>query len=128
MTCFWTGIISGLKHQNLLISHDLQDKSVVFFINFVKQNSKKTSVKINNSELSDQAQNENLDAIKNLDVQGINNGYLCSTCDPFLIQICDIFDIDICHTFCGANIEYTKETNNKKIFCASNKDHFWFVK
>ena len=64
--------------------------------------------------------NEIHEHIKNYDVNTVNNGYLCSCCDPFLILICEIFNINITNNYNGVKIYYrnimNKKSSNIKIF------------
>ena len=55
--------------------------------------------KKNGKKLSVIEMKENYNAIKNYNINKINNGHLCSTCDYFLLLISEIFEVNINHNY-----------------------------
>jgi len=137
MTCFWDGLLKGLKkNEKLLNSNNIKDKYL--FINFCKENCSILLDKMkyctwNNQKLNKKEINEHIAAIKELDIKKINNGYFCSTCDSFLLLVCCLFEMNIFHNYNSITISYlyNKENEickkNKSLFVQSDKGHFWFV-
>ena len=97
MTCFWNGILKGLKKDDLeYITKRPVNRwpTIRELIIFLKKSNRMTdNVTWNSNTLSKMEKEENKHAIKTFNISGINNGYGCSTCDPFLLLICEIF----CH-------------------------------
>ena len=99
MTCFWDGILAGLRSDDLSL-YDLKNKRRETFINFLKNNVSKKhfkNIKWNNEELKDQEINEHIEAINSYNVNGIGSGHLTSICDSFLLLICSMFKLNINH-------------------------------
>ena len=94
MTCFWNAIISSLNDEDKKI---LNVDGKIFpkrMVEILKSKNKKTNnVTWNNEKLKEQQIKENIEHIKELDVNKINRGYLCSTCDPFLILLAEILKV-----------------------------------
>jgi len=126
MTCFWTGLIKALKS---LTTHKNNPKSIVNaqdLMTFVKKKNCMTkSVKWNNEPISEQLMKENMDAINELDVAKINQGYDWSSCDPVLLLISEIFKINISHMHNGNKLSYVCNGAQHHITVYSNIGHFW---
>ena len=62
---------------------------------------------------------------KNIDT--INDGYLCSTCDPFLLLIAYLFQITINHRYNNHFIIYKSkmDVSKKVLEFRSDHGHFW---
>lgn len=139
MTCFWDGIIAAIDHDMFMMTFEthiepLDPKqkidNIKNFIELLKERAILTkNVKWNNSKLTEQQLEENLLAIRNYNIDNINDGYDCSICDPFLLLVCELFKVDIIHNFIGNDLIYeydVKQNTNKKIIkFASNHGHFW---
>ena len=128
MTCFWNSIISSLTDDDkkiLDIKNRLYPKIMVDV--FKNKNNNTPDVLWNNEEIKEQQQNENIEHIKDLDVNGIGGGYLCSTCDPFLILLCQLLEVTIKHNYNGNMIIYKNNKRERRIInYGSDKGHFWF--
>ena len=128
MTCFWNAIISSLTDEDkklLGIQNKLFPKVMVEI--FKNKNNYTPDVLWNNEEIKKQQQDENIEHIKELDVNGIGRGYLCSTCDPFLILLSQLLEVTIKHNYNGVIITYKNKKNERRIIkYGSNKGHFWF--
>lgn len=128
MTCFWTGILHQLTNADLM-TIGLSDKSSnQNLVNQLKARvTKTTGVLWNGSELSDKELEENLEHIRDFNVNSINHGYLCSSCDPFLLLLAKLLNVNIHHTFLRASINYSVTNPTKTLHFASNQSHFWSV-
>lgn len=129
MTCVWTGLISSIHCEdfhNILGFKENMKPNPHEFVNLLKDNSINTNnILWNNEELSKQQLDENFIAVNQLDINTINNGYMCSIFDPFIFLICELFEISIEHNYNGhlmiyKNIKKTKYTLKFK----SDTGHF----
>ena len=130
MTCFWNGILKGLKKDDLeYITKRPVNRwpTIRELIIFLKKSNRMTdNVTWNSNTLSKMEKEENKHAIKTFNISGINNGYGCSTCDPFLLLICEIFCVNINHFFLNKIMRYeNKKLARKTITFRSNYGHFW---
>ena len=136
MTCFWDGILKGLKKGDYF-SNTNKPSNNQQFIELCKQHKQiiqeeSLYIKWNNTVLSKQEVKEHMDAINELNPSKINKGYLCSTCDCFLLFLCVFYKINVFHNYNSYTISYIyeKDTDSKKnasLFFQSDKGHFWFV-
>jgi hypothetical protein len=143
MTCFWDGILTGLKREpeiwNHITQHINQTITNQHFINFCKQNchilkEKYEYIRWNNDKIREQEINEHhIPLIKDLNESGIGGGYLCATCDSFLLFLCCYFELNIFHNYNSHTVAYLYEKpdigskKNKSLFVQSDKGHFWFI-
>ena len=76
--------------------------------------------------MTEKEKEENMTHINDYNSSTIQNGYLCSICDPFLLLITEIFCIEIIHHY-NNNIIYYKHTEivNYTITIYSNNNHMW---
>ena len=127
MTCFWDGILSSLNDKDFLKHKSRFPKSVSELINFIKNhNTIPENIKWNNNQLSLHELQEHYNAIEEINISDINNGYLCSTCDSVLLLISYLFKIDIVHTYVNNNMIYKGENNMHTIFYNSSSSHFTY--
>ena len=107
MSCFWDALIKHIKNEDLKIILQEQKISPINIVkSLINKNKIINTVKINNLELTEKQKTENLDHVKNYNIDTINNGYFCSTCDPFLILISDLLSITINNNYNQNIIEY----------------------
>ena len=129
MTCFWDGILAGLRSDDLSL-YDLKNKRRETFINFLKNNVSKKhlkSVKWNEEELKEQEIDEHIEAINSYNVNGIGSGHLTSICDSFLLLICSMFKLNINHQYLNNMIKYSYNGEKRGILnVSSNRGHFSF--
>ena len=131
MTCFWNGILTGLKHlNNYSITGFNKKYNIKELILFLKKNNKESNnIFWDKKLLTKKELSEHKNAINNLDINKINNGYLCSTNDSFLFLICQLFEINIIHNYNNNIISYINKNKTKKtLYFKSNRGHFWFEK
>ena len=115
MTCFWDALRSRLNI----------NKSNQEFINFLKNNNtKEITILWNNEEFTKKQLEENFEHIRDFNENNIENGYLCSICDPFLILVCELYDINIEHNYNGYTMYYKSNNTNKTLFFYSDLGHF----
>ena len=128
MTCFWDGIMKGLSSDDFKNIGETKT-DIKGLIRILKNRNKKTRDIIwNGKKIPEKELTENYMAVKDYNINGIQNGHLCSTGDYMLLLICDLFNVNIDHKFLQKTMKYEKTTNTNKIWVQSNKGHFWFVK
>ena len=130
-TCVWQSLLQGLKGdlKKLGISPNKKNKAglVNALVHKLKQNNQKVSdIIVNNTELTDQQVNENFEAIK--EIKNINDGYLCSTCDPMLILVCKLFNCNIKHKYLSHMVHYENSDANFEMELRSSLGHMVFVR
>lgn len=129
MTCFWDGLLNNLKEDDFQRVFQVNKPNNKNFIKLLKNNNRKTkNIKWNGEIFSDKQLEENFIHIKDFNENSINNGYLCSICDPFLVLICELFTININHNYCGYLMTYTNNNFIKTLNFKSNKSHFSAIK
>ena len=128
MTCFWKGIMGGLTNKDFTIYGETKTTNSNLIQLLQKKNKQTEQVYWNDQSLRKRELEENFTAVQNYNINTIQNGHLCSTCDYMLLLICDIFNINIHHKYLNKTMTYTKPTNHQALFVQSNKGHFWFVK
>lgn len=129
MSCFWIGLLNGIKiddysiikYNNIgLKPHPAEFVQLLKNINVITPN-----ILWNDEELIRNQLDENFQAINQLDINSINNGYLCSTFEPFLFLICELLQITIIHNYINNKIIYKHKTNNRYILKFKSSDsHF----
>jgi hypothetical protein len=131
MTCFWDGLllrISANKINERFGTNFYGRVDKREFILLLQKHAKYTvDVLWNENEFSQKALEENLEWVKNYNVNGIQQGHYCGSSDPFLILICQLFCMDIYHNYNEAFIKYTNKKNKSGMILSvmSNRDHFW---
>lgn len=125
MTCFWDGLLKKLKVTELTqLSGTKTKPNCDAFVKLIKSNNVMTSnVKCNGKALTEQEIKDNMIRIKN--IKNINNGYLCSSCDPVLILISQLFSVNIIHDFNESHIEYTNSCAKRTIHIRSDIEHMF---
>lgn len=134
MTCFWDGILRGLKADDFEYIRE-KKSSRENFINMLKNHCKKSVdnnkdyILWNNGILSKKEWEEHDEAINCYNVAGIRSGHLTSTCDSFLLFICYLFDISIVHRYMNTSIHYINKSKSRKTLkFSSNRGHFVFLR
>jgi hypothetical protein len=80
----------------------------------------------NGQELTKQQYKENMERIKEIKPDLINNGYDCSSFDPLLFLIAELFETCIVHNYMKTQfIYYNRKFPHKSIIVHSNSRHFW---
>lgn len=124
MTCVWDGIATALTTICGVPRH-----APGSLVTYLQQNNIKTcNVTWNGEMLSPQQLNENHEAIKNIDIRSINNGYLTSSCEPVLFLVSQLWKVDIYVNF-NSNHQVYKYTGIvdspiKTLRFAANASHF----
>jgi hypothetical protein len=127
--CFWEAIISSIpqkdfeeifKYTSGLKPHPHE------FVKILKDNNIVTNnVFWNDEELIKNQIDENFTAINELDINGINKGYLCSIFDPFLFLVCELLKITIEHNYNGHLMVYKHKIENRyTLNFKNNTGHF----
>jgi hypothetical protein len=123
MTCVWKGLIKGLECYKLIKN---KTKEIDFATYIKKHNTKTINILINDSYLGEQEMTENYKAIENLNVNNIENGYMCSTSDPLLALVCQIYNINIIHKCKHTTVEYSYDNcTDFTLIVESSGCHFW---
>ena len=127
MTCFWNAIISSLKDEDkkiLNVNGRIFPKRMVEILK--SKNQETNNVTWNNEKLKEQQIKENIEHIKELDINKISNGYLCSTCDPFLILLAETLKVKIKHNYNDTVIIYDNiKKERRTINLCSDRGHIW---
>jgi hypothetical protein len=126
MTCVPNSLISKLKNDDYKLINLETKPNANKFMEAIKKNNRKTynitwqGYKLNERELS-----ENVERIKNIELNKIGSGYLCSSCDPLLLLYCEIFFVGIDLNFNGIPLQYRNVKYNDRVlkFSASSS-HF----
>ena len=126
MTCVPNSLISKLKKEDYKLINLESKPNAKQFMEEIKKNNRKTynvtwqGYKLNEKELS-----ENIERIKNIELNKIGSGYLCSSCDPLLLLYCEIFFVGIDLNFNGIPLQYRNVKYNDRVlkFSASSS-HF----
>ena len=126
MTCFWQGLINSLDTKDFIKVGYKNKPNEIKYVELLKLNNKLCeNVTWQSTILTKQFLQESFEAIKNLNISSIRNGYLCSTCDPFLILVSEIFKVNINHNYNNIIINYTIKNSRKTLNFKSNKSHFF---
>ena len=129
MSCFWDSLIKTIQNDDLNTYFDNQKMRTNphNLATILKNVNKKTpDILWNNTELTEKMMEENMEAIKEYDVNQVQNGYYCSTCDPFLFLLADYLEITIIHNYNNHIMTYSHKTNNRyTIKINSDKGHCW---
>tara|TARA_B100000900_G_C20572030_1_gene713628 strand:+ start:115 stop:498 length:384 start_codon:yes stop_codon:yes gene_type:complete len=124
MSCFWDNILISLNDEDYNYI-GLSKMNNYNFIRFLKNmNEEVNEVLWNDIKLTDKQIEENLIHIDDYPVKEIENGYLCSICDPFLLLICHLFRVNIEHIFLDTKQMYTIRDARRTIQFKSNESHF----
>ena len=127
MTCFWDGILQALDTSDFQVvgcNNRLNRRQLIDLLK--NNNAEIEDVTWNGKKLTKQEMKEHFIAIKDYNINAINQGHLCSSCDSFLLLICQLFNVNIKHLYMNVNIEYQNEkTQRKTLNFASNNGHFW---
>jgi len=127
MTCFWDGILQALDTSDFQVvgcNNRLNRRQLIDFLK--NKNVEIEDVTWNGEKLTKQETKEHFEAIKTYNINNINQGHLCSSCDSFLLLICQLFNVNIKHLYMNVNIEYqNKKIQRKTLNFASNRGHFW---
>ena len=130
MACFWKGI------QQSIIIEDFKDISDMEFVpklsvlvQFLKDNNRAThTIRCNGEVCSKKMLEENMEAIKEYNINQINQGYYCSTADPFLFLVAFLFNVNIHHDYNGHSILYEHPNYTRTVYFHSNTSHFVYKK
>ena len=126
MTCFWDGIISSLKMDDLKILGLEQRPSPKLLAYSLKKNNRKTnSITWENMKLSENQLAENHIHISDYISESVNKGYLCSICDPFLCLLCELLECNITHFYLNNPMRYKYPGSIRTIEFKSDRGHFW---
>lgn len=121
MSCVWNTLIGALTKIKL-IKYVTPDQ----FVAVIKHLNRETRVLWNGQEITDKQQAENMERIRNIDIERINEGYDCSGCDPVLLLVSDLYKINILHKCLGNDIRYTPmDTCVADITIFSDSGHMW---
>lgn len=125
MTCFWDGLLNNLKEDDFQRIFQVNKPNNKNFVKLLKNNNRKTkNIKWNGEIFSEKQLEENFIHIKDFNENSIDNGYLCSICDPFIVLICELFIVNINHNYCDYLMTYTNSNSIKTLNFKSSKSHF----
>ncbi len=117
MSCVFT-TLKNVFQPNLTIQN---------FLMRLKEFNCKTNIKWNGQELSNKQRLENMERINELELEEIENGYLCSCCDPVLLLVSELYKTNIDHDYNGHIMKYRVDKPVKKLYFKSDYGHFWSI-
>ena len=116
MTCVPDSLIRKLNTNEFQIIGLNHKPNAKDFIQALQEyNTKTENVTCQGVKLREQELKENMESIKNIDLNRLNKGYLCSSCDPLLLLYCELFNVSIDFNFNGTNIKYINTKESKSI-------------
>ena len=126
MTCYWDSIRDSLTlddYNRLGFNHK---PTLQQFISTLKsKNTLVQNVLWQGNEFRNQEIAEHYEAVKNYNVNDIQNGHLTSVCDSFLLLLCELLEISIEHKYLNNVIYYKNKKHSRKIlYFKSNNGHF----
>lgn len=152
MTCFWDGILLGLKQFQEIETEfkqyteltNLKMLSREKIISFCETHCKilgtdYDKILWNGKQISlYEMETHHIERILHLEGNEKTNGYYCGSCDSFLLFICVFFKINIHHKGKSYNNKDTQNCyyyndpiagykNNRTLYFKSNKKHFEYV-
>lgn len=126
MTCYWDSIRDSLTlddYNKLGINQKPNIKQ--FIITLQNKNKLVQNVLWQGNEFRNQEIAEHFEAVKNYNINGIQNGHLTSVCDSFLLLLCELLEISIEHKYLNNVIYYkNKKHSRKTLYFKSNNGHF----
>ena len=129
MSCFWDSLIKSITQDDLNTYFDQNNTRINphNLVTILKNVNKKTSnILWNNTILTEKMLEENVEAINSYDINQVQNGYYCSTCDPFLFLLADYLEITIIHNYNNHIMNYSHKNNNRyTIKINSDSGHCW---
>jgi len=129
MSCFWDSLIKTIRNDDLNNYFDNQNTRIIphNLVTILKNvNNKTSNILWNNTELTEKMLEENMEAINEYDVNQVQNGYYCSSCDPFLLLLADYLNINIEHNYDGNKMIYSQKKNSRYIIkISSDRGHCW---
>jgi hypothetical protein len=127
MTCFWTGVVSALTHDDLELlghppTHDLQalirrlqDLALTASWDIQWQSAPLTAKEID----------EQKEAIRDYIIPNIYSGHWTSSCDPFLCLLADLLHAKIEFRYRNHMIVFASNKPHRKTFhFAASESHF----
>ena len=124
MTCVWRALFAGL---------DPDAKRRVMRPNLLPRylkgyNARTPTVEVNGHRLTEQAMDENFEAVSVFNVGSIGGGYFCSASDPFICLYCHEFKTNVSHRWhTGATITYIVPDATRHVCLQSNRGHMSFA-
>lgn len=126
MTCFWDGILNGLKPEDYQFIQTPKCKTAVALAELLKSQNRYTrNVHIAGAPLTETQMAENHTAVCTYRVEDMGGGYLCPAHDYFLALVSELFHLDIHHNFNGYTIMYRYTPGaRRKVWYTSDAGHF----
>ena len=126
MTCYWDSIRDSLTLDDYNKLGINQKPNIKQFISTLKNKNKLVqNVLWQGNEFRNQEIAEHFEAVKNYNINGIQNGHLTSVCDSFLLLLCELLEISIEHKYLNNVIYYkNKKHSRKTLYFKSNNGHF----
>lgn len=126
MTCFWDGILNGLKPEDYQFIQTPKCKTAVALAELLKSQNRYTrNVHIAGAPLTETQMAENHTAVSTYRVEDMGAGYLCPAHDYFLALVSELFHLDIHHNYNGFNIMYRYTPGARRVVhFTSDAGHF----
>lgn len=128
MTCFWTGVVSALLPEDFERLGLTTTPTLPTFIQKLKEIAAAADtfeLKWQGTYLTASEIQEQKEAIRDYNIDGIGNGHWTSSCDPFLCLLTHVLEIQIDFRYMNNLIvfESTKPIRKRLQFAAS-ESHF----
>ena len=129
MSCFWDSLIKSISNEDFINYFDNNKvRTNPHNLGTILKNVNRKTVNVlwNDTILTDKMLEENVEAIHSYDINQVQNGYYCSTCDPFLLLLADYLEITIIHNYNNHIMNYTNKINNRYTIKINSDDgHCW---
>jgi hypothetical protein len=127
MTCFWTGVVSALTHEDLVLLGNPPTNNLPAFIRRLQElaPTAEFNIRWQSAALTEKEIQEQKEAIRDYNISNIGQGHWTSACDPFLCLLADVLQVKIDFMYMNHMIvfESTKTPRKTLQFAASNS-HF----
>lgn len=126
MTCVWQSILHGIREDADADAFLGGRRSPRDLVEALKgRNAATPDVKWQGETLSEQAQRENQEWIRDYDVGGIGGGHLVSMADPFMLLLCQVLRVEIVHNGAHGSVRMGVDNPRYAIRLSSDGGHMW---
>ena len=125
MTCVWDGILRSLRDEDFETFEGPIPRTPRQLIRFFKgHNRVVTDIAWNGKEITPRNAAENVVHISNIELE---DGYLCSSCEPLMFLLCSLFRVNVHHDYCNTRMTYETPQARTTLHYRNGRRHFVFV-
>ena len=128
MTCFWTGVVSVLTHEDLSLLGNPCTSDLPAFIRRLQEIAPTAEFNISwqSVNLTEKEIQEQKEAIRDYNISNIGQGHWTSSCDPFLCLLSDVMQVKIVFRYMNNMIVFSTKTPTprKTLQFAASNSHF----